>query len=597
MQRKPTNPYIWQEKQCIYADTFSLCAHQVLLLLPLTLSASDRAIRRTVQLSNAFGIQNPPQISVLSTPFTGSQKMKSKRTWQISALNLPKLNIFRPCFFFFLPWPVLSHLLLLFFREKPVTTRNSLDGKICRENFESHGELRVWVQNQNGSVKSQEIVIHTQNIKQSPIPPPPTITLSEEDPLEIHWSTICGELELNVGVCDVRYRIKDDQNWIRVSLPSTVYEFQVRCKCDPSLMSDWSPSYSIKSAESSPVGEVDAWLDCGLLLSNSDCFLYWKARGYILGYEITVFYNNRTEQLIHVSTHNPSSLFVYDELKWRLTSSLKNVSSFSVSAYNALGATKTSRLPRPIPGKQATEPKIYLKMNEKNLTVSWNQSSKVSDGIKQYVVQYKECLPGSGSDWIKVDKKQTTAFFEGTFKKYTPYQVSLFAVSNSNAISQLATATGYSAQGVPSKVTSFKVSDIVGTKVILTWEPVPCSNQTGFYLKNINEPLTWMRSPLYEPYPTISILEIVEIKSKVFDPDMMKKENGCPLMDCQDDQQEDPTRESSDSTDSRYGRKEYSKMVDSDEERNDSWSSSEEEQSTSGYEKHFMPSPLEVMVE
>ncbi|XP_007562989.1 interleukin 12 receptor, beta 2a, like [Poecilia formosa] len=619
--------------------------------------------------------------------------------------------------------------------EKPVTTRNSLDGKICRENFESHGELRVWVQNQNGSVKSQEIVIHTQNIIK---PPPPTITLSEEDPLEIHWSTICGELELNVGVCDVRYRIKDDQNWIRTEYnlsssygviepqPSTVYEFQVRCKCDPSLMSDWSPSYSIKSAESSPVGEVDAWLDCGLLLSNSDCFLYWKnlsisqARGYILGYEITVFYNNRTEQLIHVSTHNPSSLFVYDELKWRLTSSLKNVSSFSVSAYNALGATKTSRLPRPIPGKQATEPKIYLKMNEKNLTVSWNQSSKVSDGIKQYVVQYKECLPGSGSDWIKVDKKQTTAFFEGTFKKYTPYQVSLFAVSNSNAISQLATATGYSAQGVPSKVTSFKVSDIVGTKVILTWEPVPCSNQTGVILyyeiglnkqgdpnhkpvhyinitdttytlkdlspgqgytvwiravtaagpsekvnktfktnhhedyafvtpfvvivllviaiaitsfilcvfhggkkecpllpqclyekvpdpsnsqifkqmkRQINEPLTWMRSPLYEPYPTISILEIVEIKSKVFDPDMMKKENGCPLMDCQDDQQEDPTRESSDSTDSRYGRKEYSKMVDSDEERNDSWSSSEEEQSTSGYEKHFMPSPLEVMVE
>lgn len=105
-----------------------------------------------------------------------------------------------------------------------------------------------------------------------------------------------------------------------------------------------------------------------------------------------------------------------------------------------------------------------------------------------------------------------------------------------------------------------------------------------------------MRGPLYEPHPTISVLEVVEIKSKVFDPDMMKKENACHLMDCQDDQQEDPTRENSDSTD-RYGRKEYSKMVDSDEERNDCWTSSEEEQSTSGYEKHFMPSPLEVMVE
>lgn len=29
---------------------------------------------------------------------------------------------------------------------------------------------------------------------------------------------------------------------------------------------------------SAPVGEVDAWWDCGLLLSNSDCFLNWKVR-------------------------------------------------------------------------------------------------------------------------------------------------------------------------------------------------------------------------------------------------------------------------------------------------------------------------------
>ncbi|XP_014327005.1 interleukin-12 receptor subunit beta-2-like [Xiphophorus maculatus] len=624
--------------------------------------------------------------------------------------------------------------------EEPVTYGNSSDGYIHRENFESHGELRVWVQaqNQNGSVKSQEIVIHTQHIIK---PPPPTITSSDEDLLEVYWSTICGKLELNVGVCDVRYRTENDQNWIWTEYnlsssygitepqPSTVYVFQVRCKCDQSLISDWSPDFLRKSAESSPVGEVDAWWDCGLLLSNSDCFLNWKnlsisqARGYILRYEITVFNINGTKQLINVFTDNPSSLFVYDEMKWRLISSLKDVSSVSVSAYNALGATKASCLPRQRPGNQATEPKIYLEMNEQNLTVSWNLSSKVSDSTKQYVVQYKECLPGSGFDWIKVDSKQTTVVFKGTFKKYTSYQVSLFAVSNLNEISQLATATGYSAQGVPSKVPSFKVFKIAGTAVTLEWEPVPCSNQRGVILyyeiglntqgdpkyistlvrninvtsgttcklealspgqkymawiravsaagpsekvnttftinhhedyafvtpivvivllvittaltsfilcvfqgakkecpllphclyekvpdpsnsqifkqmkRQINEPLTWMRGPLYEPYPTISVLEVVEIKSKVFDPDMMKKENACHLMDCQDDQQEHPTRENSDSTDSRYGRKEYSKMVDSDEERNDCWSSSEEEQSTSGYEKHFMPSPLEVMVE
>lgn len=68
-------------------------------------------------------------------------------------------------------------------------------------------------------------------------------------------------------------------------------------------------------------------------------------------------------------------------------------------------------------------------------------------------------------------------------------------------------------------------------------------------------------------------------------------------MDCQDDRREDPVKENSDRRDNRYGRKEYSKMVDSDEDKTDCWSSSEEEQSTSGYEKHFMPSPMEIMVE
>lgn len=32
--------------------------------------------------------------------------------------------------------------------------------------------------------------------------------------------------------------------------PNTVYEFQVRCKCDSSLFSDWSETFAIKSAES-----------------------------------------------------------------------------------------------------------------------------------------------------------------------------------------------------------------------------------------------------------------------------------------------------------------------------------------------------------
>lgn len=63
-------------------------------------------------------------------------------------------------------------------------------------------------------------------------------------------------------------------------------------------------------------------------------------------------------------------------------------------------------------------------------------------------------------------------------------------------------------------------------------------------------------------------------------------------MDCQGDQREDAVTEESHRTDHKCGREAYSKMVDSDEEKG--WSSFEEEQCTSGYEKHFMPTALDV---
>ncbi|XP_015240402.1 PREDICTED: interleukin-12 receptor subunit beta-2-like [Cyprinodon variegatus] len=617
--------------------------------------------------------------------------------------------------------------------EDEKVNRSSSDGLIRRAQFESHAELLVWVQakNQFGSVESEPVVIHTQNIIK---PSPPQFQFGSRDPLEIFWNNSCENLQQSVEDCEVAYNTEEDRNQIQYEeeltssfahldpQPNTVYEFQVRCKCDSSLFSDWSETFSIKSAESAPVGEVDAWWDCG----PSSCFLNWKnlsnsqARGYILSYEVTVLYNNGTIQLMNVSTDDPSSLYIFDGMNWRLTSPLKDVSSVNISAYNALGATKASPLPMLTPDKQADFPNIDLEMNSENLTVSWNPPPNFSDQVKQYVVQYKDCGLGE-FDWIKVNNHQTTGFFKGAFKNYTPYQVSLFVVSNLNEVRHLATARGYSSQRVPSVAPVFDRSEITGTEMTLFWKPVPSCNQSAMILYyqigvstqrvynvsvtpdhegmtyklsdlspgeeyqvwiravskagpspkvtrtfrinphegyrmmsvylvtilvvllaviiclcgcllsffrgvnkmwpllpqclnekvpdpsnskifrqmrlKVNEPLTWICVPLHEPSPKISVLEVVAIKSKVFEPDGIRKENGFSQMDCQDDQKQDLGTENTDSTDSGFERKEYSKMVDSDEEKNDGWSSSEEEQSTSGYEKHFMPSALEIMVE
>ncbi|XP_044036321.1 interleukin 12 receptor, beta 2a, like isoform X2 [Siniperca chuatsi] len=605
--------------------------------------------------------------------------------------------------------------------EGHVINVTSSNGFIPREDF-SNGELRVWVQakNQHGSAKSQEAVFNTAEIIK---PPPPNVTSSHQEPSVIEWISTCEQLQLSLGPCDVRHRTEADQVWLKEEdgfhssyifdspQPCTVYEFQVRCVCATGLMSDWSAIHKMQNKEIAPVGELDVWRDCGISTASFDCVLTWKVA-------------------------EPRGQLVCNEMQCHFNSSLKDVSSVSVSAYNADGSTVPSHLAMPISGKEKNEQAILLKMNEENLTVFWDLPSQFTDNLKKYVVQYKQagCPPGQGFDWIKVEKKHTTGFFKGQFKKYTPYQVSLFTVSNSSEIHHLSSVIGYSFQGTPSRVSSFKVFSIAATRVTLLWEPVPLSKQNGvilyyqigvdrqnvynvsaspqhenktfellhlspgqeyevwiravtvagpgentttrfktkhhedfallilvllgliilgviclffvllsacrgeskacpllplcFYEKvpdprnshifrqmkhQINDPLARICIPVSEPHPKISLLEVVEIQPRAFksslekisDPDGLTRlevGDGCSELECQDDQREDAVTEECHRTDHRHGREEYSKMVDSDDERDkeeedrgDCWSSSEEEQLTSGYEKHFMPTALEVL--
>uniref|UniRef100_A0A3Q0RLQ6 Fibronectin type-III domain-containing protein n=1 Tax=Amphilophus citrinellus TaxID=61819 RepID=A0A3Q0RLQ6_AMPCI len=550
-------------------------------------------------------------------------------------------------------------------------SQNDLNGHILRQDFSGEGELRVWVEasNQYGSAKSQEVVFNAGDITK---PPPPVIIATEQEPLEITWNDSCIELESS-GSCDIRYRKEEDEDWPQVLVdtePFAVYEFQVRCTCGTGLASAWSEIYRIRSAESDPVGEVDVWRDCGISPTSSDCVLTWKvARGFILGYELRVSYSSGPASLINVSTTEPSSQYVHDKMKWHLTYPLKDVSSVSISAYSTLGATKPSVLV--IPSADAVI--LNLKMNEENLTVSWDPPSQVSDDLR-YVVQYKQagCPPGQGFDWIRVNKSQ--------FQKYKAYKVSVFTVSNTNEVRHLSSAIGYSLQkGAPSTVHLFKVASIADTSVTLSWEHGPLPEQTArilyyqivldtqkvynvslypnhqsmtftlselsqsqdyevwiraiteagpganvsttifktffffyfmlFYLfifpnfsgkmcfpvfcLQFNEPLGLTCSPFCEPQPKISLLEVVKIKSQDLNPEPVAGDK-CSQMDSHDAQRKDAVTEESERIDRRYGREAYSKMVDSDEETGDG-DNSEEEQFTSGYEKHFMPSPFDIL--
>ncbi|XP_026181536.1 interleukin 12 receptor, beta 2a, like [Mastacembelus armatus] len=375
-------------------------------------------------------------------------------------------------------------------KQKHVTNGTKLSGVIHREDFTNHGHLSVWVEakNQHGSAKSQEAVFNTADIIK---PPPPKVNLSSQEPLEIHWIFMCDHLHLSMGHCEVRHRTEADHIWnqhesgfyVSYSLdflhPTTVYDIQVRCACSTGLKSDWSEILRICAK----TAHLDIWRDCGTSLTSFDCALTWKKLpisqgcGLILGYEITLLYSNRTTKVMNVS--EPSSQLVCGEVLCYIPCSLKDVLSVSLSAYNAHGATVPSYLATQIPGKAKNVQVIGIKMNKENLTVSWDLPSHLS--INNYVVQYKQanCPPGQGFVWVKVNKSQTTIFFKGPFKEHTPYQVSLFTVSQSSEVTHISSVIGYSVEGTAPRVELFKVVSIAATQVTLFWKHIPLSQQKG----------------------------------------------------------------------------------------------------------------------
>uniref|UniRef100_A0A8C6WTF1 Fibronectin type-III domain-containing protein n=1 Tax=Neogobius melanostomus TaxID=47308 RepID=A0A8C6WTF1_9GOBI len=601
---------------------------------------------------------------------------------------------------------------------------------IQRHEFTSQSVLQIWVQakDQDGTVsRSEPFTFDTARIIK---PSPPKIMKSHHEPMEIHWTAPCDQLMLELEHCDVRFRAEAQPEWIKqeeggVSVsytldspePCTNYLFQVHCACITSLMSEWSEVYTIKSAERDPIGTLDVWRDCGMLPQKSECVLTWKklpmtkACGHILGYNLRLDFDNGTQAAFNESVE--SSMLVCSQVQCYYNSSLKNVKSVRIDAYNAIGVSQPSHLEVQVQGKIPKEEDIFLEMNENNLTVSWKITTSIPD-IKEYVVQYKEAGSslGQGLDWIRLNSSVTKVTIKGKFKKFTAYQVSVFTVLEHNKVQFYCTDVTHFVQGKPAKVPLFKVLSCDTTHVTLLWETVMMSVQNGvtpYYqvgygkdnVKNvsahpqletrtitldnlkenqtyevwinavnqagpgpnitvlfttlsnenigavkkiitgifggfglvillcvlfccwdnkacsavlpllyekvpdphnsniikemktqINDSLAWIRKPEVEKI-LLSEIEIIKTSSFAFIPqtDKIINEDG-------DDPLKDVLMEEHKNTHCGCGKQEYSKMVDSDEDKNDedetgqsSWSSEED---NAGYEQHFMPTDLDL---
>ncbi|XP_033826282.1 interleukin 12 receptor, beta 2a, like [Periophthalmus magnuspinnatus] len=370
---------------------------------------------------------------------------------------------------------------------------------IQRNYFTSHSELRVWIQtqDQDGTVfNSKTVSFNTADIIK-PSPPEIKEVLSSQEPIEIHWRSPCDWLMLEVGHCEVRHRTEAETAWteqkeggvsgsytLNNPEPCTNYSFQVRCACGTSMMSGWSKVHVIRSAERAPIGKLDIWRDCDMLRPSSNCVLTWKrlpmsqARGHILGYNLTLYYNNGTNSVLNMSAAE-SVCMICNEVQCYHNSSLKDVKFVSFNAYNALGMTAPSHLAVQTPVTITDQRAIDLKMNRNNLSVSWN-ATWITDNISEFVVQYKEAGSplGKGLDWVRVNTSLTKITVKGQFKNYTAYQVSVFTVSD-HMVQLYCTDIIHFVQGIPAKVPLFKVLTYGTTHVTLLWETVLMSVHNG----------------------------------------------------------------------------------------------------------------------
>ncbi|CAL8284684.1 unnamed protein product [Boreogadus saida] len=363
----------------------------------------------------------------------------------------------------------------------------------------SHSELTVWVEakNQHGSASSPRSTFNTAKIMKSATP---NITQHTLAPLEIYWESKCSKQGLSEGECKVRHRVAPGVSWAEVEegfqvvyclenvLPYSWYEFQVRCSCLGSSLSDWSKVYKVESPGAAPVGMLDIWSDCQLSPQSAECVLMWKtppgwnAGSEILGYVVTLSRWNGTVTLVNASTVDKASdQLTCDKKLCHLMA--KDVTAVNVSAYTAYGATTPACLRIPLTAQYNRGEALQLSMSAERLLVSWNPPTRFINNQSTYVVQYKQAgllkTPAKGFDWIRLDRTHISATLTGQFENYTAYQVALFLVSPYGASDHISSAVGYVHQGIPPKVPSFEVVKVKANSVKVIWKTILLPQRRG----------------------------------------------------------------------------------------------------------------------
>ncbi|XP_050961875.1 interleukin 12 receptor, beta 2a, like [Labeo rohita] len=381
---------------------------------------------------------------------------------------------------------------------------NSESALIDREEYIKGTYITAWVTAKNvlGSAQSGMSQFNTDHI----IRPDPPYNLSlTSTPLEFIWEMDCDDVGPLDKSCQGQYSTHNNMlNWTEVDdcnfmcvlvdpQPFTQYNFRVRCHCgyEEKVMSNWSQVYSVRTPPAAPVGHLDVWSDCAPNSDKSSCNIYWKemplsqARGEIINYIVTVKLKNGTEvKQVNRQRRDTGSQHPTEQSCLQLKLS-PGVTEVFVSANTSMGTSDPAFMPFAVRGQ--TTPKVNLSVIGENQTlrVSWSVHPQFSESVLEYVVQHvpvvshHRCL-----NWVRVNRAQRSVKLTGDFKNYTAYNVSLFAVFNNHSIF-LKSATAYTLEGVPPKVSQIHVKNISSSSATLIWSPIPVHESNGVILHYI----------------------------------------------------------------------------------------------------------------
>ncbi|KAJ8283449.1 hypothetical protein COCON_G00022990 [Conger conger] len=259
--------------------------------------------------------------------------------------------------------------------------------------------------------------------------------------------------------------------------PFTAYVFRVRCACPgSSYWSDWSDDYTAQTAEAAPVGVVDVWSDS----RETDQAVVWKelplsqARGTVLAYEVAVEHGGGNRTVLNVTTAQAGGSNDTGAC-CRLLLPLLGVTAVTISAINSVGRTRPALLALPTTGDPMPGLlSVSVVMKRRAFAVSWDLPSPLAETIEEYVLQQEVAglLVALGFDWTRANTTQRSIILTGAFQNYTPYSLSLFAVSGGRS-RRLGSVIGYTRQG------EFQVSRLSSSDATLTWQHIPLNKRMG----------------------------------------------------------------------------------------------------------------------